>query len=64
MLSGTIKHIIYLGQSRKLVITLGDGSEFIALQQSALFGHESYSPGDQVFVTWSSAECNVLPGRS
>jgi putative spermidine/putrescine transport system ATP-binding protein len=63
VIAGTIKDLIYLGQSCKSVIRLADNSEIVALQQAAVFERQSLTIGDTVRASWSSSDCTVLPGE-
>jgi putative spermidine/putrescine transport system ATP-binding protein len=63
VISGTVKDLVYLGQSCKSVIRLADGSEIVALQQAAVFERQSLAVGDTVRASWSSSECTVLPAE-
>jgi len=59
-IEGTVHQLVYLGQSRKLMIGLHDGSELCALTASA---ESVFNPGDRVDLCWSSSDCNVLAVR-
>jgi putative spermidine/putrescine transport system ATP-binding protein len=61
VISGTIKDLVYLGQSCKSVIRLADGSELVVLQPAAVFERQSLASGDTVRASWSSSDCTVLP---
>ena len=59
-LTGTLQQIVYLGQSRKLVVRLGDGTVVSALAPITAEGEGGFDPGDYVELAWSSRGCNVL----
>lgn len=59
-LAGTLQQIIYLGQSRKLVVRLGDGTIVSALAPITAEDESGFDPGDCVELGWSSRGCNVL----
>jgi len=59
-LKGTLQHIVYLGQSRKLVVRLSDGTVVSALAPITAGGDGGFDAGDSVDLTWSSRGCNVL----
>ena len=59
-LTGTLQQIVYLGQSRKLVVRLDDGTELNALAPITAEGEDGFNPGDIVELGWASHRCNVL----
>jgi putative spermidine/putrescine transport system ATP-binding protein len=59
-LAGTVRSLVYLGQSRKLVVGLGDGSEVSALTSITGSAESPFGPGDNVELCWSCRDCNVL----
>jgi putative spermidine/putrescine transport system ATP-binding protein len=63
-LTGTLQHIVYLGQSRKLVVRLSDGTVVSALAPITAEGDGGFDAGDSVELAWSSRGCNVLTDDS
>jgi putative spermidine/putrescine transport system ATP-binding protein len=59
-LTGTLQQVVYLGQSRKLVVRLGDGTAVSALAPITADDEGGFDPGDVVELAWSSRGCNVL----
>jgi putative spermidine/putrescine transport system ATP-binding protein len=59
-LRGRISDVIYLGQSRKFVVRLEDGAEFLGLQPIGS-ASVALTEGTEVLVGWAAADCNVLP---
>jgi putative spermidine/putrescine transport system ATP-binding protein len=60
MLSGTVKELIYLGQSRKAIISLDDGTEIIALEQSAQAEVTALEIGAPATVGFRSQDARLL----
>ncbi|WP_317056883.1 ABC transporter ATP-binding protein [Roseovarius rhodophyticola] len=60
MLSGTVKELIYLGQSRKAVIALEDGTEIIALEQAAQAEATALEIGAQATLSFRSQDARIL----
>jgi putative spermidine/putrescine transport system ATP-binding protein len=59
-LAGTLQQIVYLGQSRKLIVRLGDGTIVSTLAPITAEDEGGFDPGDHVELAWSSRGCNVL----
>ncbi len=60
MLSGTVKELIYLGQSRKAIITLEDGTEVVALEQAAQAEATALEPGAAATLSFRSEDARIL----
>jgi putative spermidine/putrescine transport system ATP-binding protein len=58
-LRGRISDVIYLGQSRKFVVRLEDGSELLGLQPIGT-ASPGVTEGSEVRLGWSATDCNVL----
>lgn len=57
---GTMTDLIYLGQSRKIVVRLEDGTEMVALEQAGAPGRIELSHGDAVTLSWQAEDARVL----
>jgi putative spermidine/putrescine transport system ATP-binding protein len=55
-----VRDIIYLGQGRRILMSLPDGTELAAFQQASSFESSGIEQGSHIFAGWSSADCNVL----
>jgi putative spermidine/putrescine transport system ATP-binding protein len=60
---GTVRQLVYLGQSRKLVVGLHDGSEVTALAAITAVSESPFGPGDRVELSWSCRDCNVVAAQ-
>ncbi len=59
-LSGTVKEIIYLGQSRKAIIALQDGTEVTTLEQSTQAEATALEIGAGVNLSFKSQDARLL----
>ena len=59
--AGRVTDIVYLGQSRKFIVRLADGSEMTALVQANVQGLESVAAGSEVSLSWRAEDCKILP---
>ncbi len=59
-LSGTVKELIYLGQSRKAIIALDDGTEVAALEQAAQAEVTALEVGAQATLSFRSQDARLL----
>lgn len=59
-LSGTVKELIYLGQSRKAIIALEDGTEVVALEQAAQAEVTALEPGHETTLSFRSEDARIL----
>ncbi|MBY8976746.1 ABC transporter ATP-binding protein [Rhodobacteraceae bacterium NNCM2] len=59
-LNGTVRELIYLGQSRKAIITLDDGTEVAALEQAAQAERTALEIGAQATLSFRSQDARIL----
>ena len=59
-LSGTVRELIYLGQSRKAIIALDDGTEVAALEQAAQAEATALEIGAQATLSFRSQDARIL----
>ncbi|WP_299951264.1 ABC transporter ATP-binding protein [uncultured Ruegeria sp.] len=59
-LTGTVKELIYLGQSRKAIIALEDGTEVTALEQAAQAEATALEMGAQATLGFRSSDARIL----
>ena len=59
--AGRVTDIVYLGQSRKFIVRLADGSEMTALVQANVQGLETVAAGSEVSLSWRAEDCKILP---
>lgn len=59
-LVGSVKELIYLGQSRKAVVVMENGTEITVLEQAARAESTSIEPGSQVKLGFRSQDARVL----
>ncbi len=59
-LSGQVEEVIYMGSSRKYVISLAGGSHLTAVQQADGDPARRFAVGDAVVATWGSADAVTL----
>jgi len=60
-LSGTVRELIYLGQSRKAIIALEDGTEIAALEQAAQAEATTLEVGAPATLSFRSQDARILP---
>ncbi|MCZ4354767.1 ABC transporter ATP-binding protein [Roseovarius aestuarii] len=60
ILTGTVKELIYLGQSRKAIITLEDGTEVVALEHAAQAEITALEPGHSATLSFRSKDARIL----
>ncbi len=60
ILSGTIKELIYLGQSRKAIITLDDNTEVVALEQAAQAEVTALQVGASATLGFRAQDARIL----
>ncbi|GAB5467020.1 MAG: ABC transporter ATP-binding protein [Rhodospirillales bacterium] len=58
--SGQLTDLIYLGQSRKIVARLEDGTEMVALEQAGSPGQIALDDGQTVTLSWRVEDARVL----
>ncbi len=59
-LTGTVKELIYLGQSRKAILALDDGTEVTALEQAAQAEETALAVGAQAILSFRSHDARIL----
>lgn len=61
-LAGTIREVIYLGETMHVIVTLADGADCtVALRnEGQLLKPLPWKKGDQVMVAWLPEDCQVL----
>ncbi|KIC21813.1 ABC transporter ATP-binding protein [Leisingera sp. ANG-Vp] len=59
-LTGTVKELIYLGQSRKAIIALEDGTEVAALEQAAQAEATALETGSQATLSFRAEDARIL----
>ncbi|WP_293576866.1 ABC transporter ATP-binding protein [Phaeobacter sp.] len=59
-LTGTVKELIYLGQSRKAIIALEDGTEVAALEQAAQAEATALAIGSQATLSFRARDARIL----
>ena len=59
-ISGTVKELIYLGQSRKAVIALDDGTEITALEQAAQAEDTALENGTMANISFRAEDARIL----
>ena len=59
-LRGTVKELIYLGQSRKAIITLADGTDVVALEQAAQAEISALEPGTDATLIFRTEDARIL----
>lgn len=60
VISGNVKEVIYLGQSRKAIISLADGTEIVALEQAAQAEVSALEAGAAISVSFRSQDARIL----
>lgn len=56
----TVREVVYLGQSRRVLLESKGGTELVASQPVSEFDLLGIQPGLQVLAAWTSQHCNVL----
>ena len=59
-MSGTVREVIYLGNSRKFVVSTGAGLEMSVLQQSGREQGPALQPSQPVRLSWMADDATVL----
>ena len=59
--AGRVTDVVYLGQSRKFIVRLADGSEMTALVQANVQGLGTVAAGSEVSLSWRAEDCKILP---
>ena len=59
--AGRVTDVVYLGQSRKFIVRLADGSEMTALVQANVQGLGTVAAGGEVSLSWRAEDCKILP---
>jgi ABC-type Fe3+/spermidine/putrescine transport system ATPase subunit len=59
-LSGVVREVVYLGQTRRTVVALDTGTEFVCVEQLGAQSSSPFAEGAPVNVGWNAADAVLV----